>query len=70
MELVFQRLEKGASRPTTAASATVVRGKVTAASPSFAWAVGEGIHVLLSYAAMRNIRWWRRQNPGQRELFL
>jgi hypothetical protein len=73
MELVFNTLEKvpNPGAKVSQATATVVRGKVTETSPSFAWAVGEGIHVLLSYCARQKIRWWRlRRDPKQLELAL
>ncbi len=56
----------------TMARVTVVKGKVTSATPSFEWAVGGGMHVLLSHCAKRKIRWarMRQHSAGQMELAL
>lgn len=54
-----------------ASRASVEKGKVVSATPAFAWAVGEGIHVLLSYCAEKGIKWKRRPKPQkQMELSL
>jgi hypothetical protein len=52
---------------------SVERGKVTSATPAFAWAIGQGLHVVLSWCARRGITWKRkrvRRQPGQMELAL
>ncbi len=51
---------------------SVEKGKVISATPSFAWAVGGGMHAVLSHCAKRKIR-WERLRPrlaGQMELSL
>jgi hypothetical protein len=65
MEYVFSKTESAH----TLARVTVSRGKVTSATPSFAWAVGGGLHLVLSWAARKGITWRRRAVPvGQAEL--
>lgn len=54
----------------TASSASVAQGKVTSATPAFEWAVGKGLHVLLSHCASRGIKWKKRKSPDQRQLRL
>jgi hypothetical protein len=72
MELVFSAKEKhgGCLMPSRV---QVVKGKVTSATPSLGWSVGEGLHVVLSWAARRQITWKKcpsKTPPGQLELAL
>lgn len=49
----------------------VEAGKITRATPSFEWAVGEGIHVVLSHLARQRIRWWpAREQPESAQMEL
>lgn len=72
MELVFSSKERcGGSL--MASRASVVRGKVVRTTPAFEWAVGQGLHVLLSWCARRKVTWRKQRDrvqPGQLELAL
>lgn len=52
------------------ASISVEKGRVVSATPSFEWAIGGGLHAVLSWCARRQIRWERRRDLGQLELGL
>jgi hypothetical protein len=69
MDLVFAHHEncEGSLR---ASRASVDRGRVTSATPAFAWAIGQGVHVLLSHCATRKIKWQKRRSSPQAELAL
>lgn len=45
------------------------KGKVVSATSAFEWAVGQGMHVVLSWASRRGLR-WERLDPQQLELRL
>jgi hypothetical protein len=72
MEFVFESQERcGGSL--MASRASVQRGKVVQATPALSWAVGQGLHVLLSHFARRKVAWKKRRgraHPGQMELAL
>lgn len=70
MELRLQCVEQsgGCQRESRV---SVERGKVTSATPSFEWAIGQGLHVVLSWCATRKIKWQRvrQRHLTQSELF-